>query len=139
MSLFSQFATDTSKEIGGVPVTYGPNEDGSVPTFFLRRQGRSNKAYTKAIEKETRPIRRQIELGTLTNEQGDPIIMGVFIKTILVGWENVQDVDGKEIQFSEENATDLFKKLPDLYEDLQSKAASAALFRDESLESEAKN
>ena len=139
MSIFKQFATDQTKEIEGVEVSYGFNDDGTEIKFFISRMSKSNKAYSKALEKATRPYRRQFELGTMDEKKAEEIFKEVFCSTILKGWENVQDDDGKNMDFSVQGAKFLFQSLPDLYQDLQEKANSAALFREEMVEEEAKN
>ena len=139
MSLFEQFETDNAKEIEGVPVKYAPNADGTIPTFYLSRMGKANKKYSKALDKATKPYARQMQLGTLAEETAEDLFRGVFVKTVLKGWENVRGKDGLELEFTPENAADLFKKLPDLYDDLQEKARSAALFREEINEADAGN
>ena len=139
MSLFEQFETDNAKEIEGVPVKYAPNADGTIPTFYLSRMGKANKKYSKALDKATKPYARQMQLGTLAEETAEDLFRGVFVKTVLKGWENVRGKDGLELEFTPENAADLFKKLPDLYDDLQEKARSAALFREEVNEADAGN
>ena len=139
MSLFDQFETDSAKEIEGVPVKYAPNKDGTVPTFFLSRMGKANKKYSKALDKATKPYARQMQLGTLDEATAEELFRGVFVKTVLKGWENVRGKDGEDLAFTPENASDLFKKLPDLYDDLQEKARSAALFREEVTEADAGN
>jgi hypothetical protein len=139
MSLYTQFKTNAEKEVEGVEIQYGPNEDGTIPTFIISRMGKSNKAYTKALEAATRPYRRQIELGTMNNDTAETLFIGVFAKTVLKGWKNVRDESGAEIAFSEKAAVKLLTDLPEMYDDLQEKAKSASLFREESLEDEAKN
>lgn len=139
MSLFKQFGTDAAAETAGVKVEFGPNEDKTVPTFHLSRMGKSNKRYSKALELATRPYRRQIELGTMSNDVADKLFLEVFVSTILLGWDNVQDREGKAMAFTKENAVELMGQLPELYDDLQEKAKSAALFRETALEDEAKN
>lgn len=139
MSIFKQFATDQTKEIEGVEVSYGFNEDGTEIKFFISRMSKSNKAYSKALEKATRPYRRQFELGTMDEKKAEEIFKDVFCSTILKGWENLQDHNGEHIPFNKDQAISLFGLLPDLYQDLQEKANSAALFREEMLEDEAKN
>ncbi|MCW2763977.1 MAG: hypothetical protein JWR85_4178 [Marmoricola sp.] len=149
MSLHEQFATNPEKETNGVPVTFAPNKDKTVPTFYVSRLGKSNKAYAKEMEKRTRPYRRQIELKTIDPEVAESIFMDVFIATIMRGWDNVElpilDAEGKptketeKVPFTEGNAKRLFTELPDLYDDLQEQARDAGNFRDEVLEAEAKN
>ena len=139
MSLFAQFKTDERKEVEGVPVQYAPNGDGTIPTFFLSRMGKTNKKYTKELNRATKPFSRQLQTDTLPPEQAESIFMGVFVKTVLKGWANVRDEDGNELAFTVENATALFKKLPDLYDDLTEQAKSAALFREADIEADAGN
>lgn len=139
MSLREQFATNKTAEISGVWVEYGPNSDGTVPRFKISRMSKANKAYTKALEKATKPHRRSIELETMDENLAEKIFMKVFVSSVLLDWENVQHDDGVGISFREENAIDLFDALPELYDDLQDKAKKASLFREMELEAEAGN
>ena len=167
MSLYDQFQTNPDKETNGVPVAFAPNQDKTIPIFTLARMGKMNKEYTKALEKATRPYRRQIELKTMDPDVAESVFMDVFIQTILRGWQNVQlpvKVDGKPVYeldeatgavkldakkkpmrkvevlaFNETNARRLFTELPDLYEDLQAEAVTVSNYHDEMLEDEAKN
>lgn len=146
MSLKDQFATNAAKEAEGVQVQYGANDDGSIPSFTLSRMAKSNKKYSKALEAATRPYRRQIELGTMNNDVAERLFMGVFVDTVLKSWDNIKlsDVTGNESDngfapLTKENAISLFNNLPEMYEDLQEKAKSASLFREEVIEEEAKN
>jgi hypothetical protein len=139
MSLFSEFKTNKSAEIEGVEVPYSKNDDGTIPTFRIARMGRSNSNYRKTLERETRPFRRQMELETLSNEMADEITLKVFVSSILLGWNNVQDENGQEIPFNQENAIALMRNLPDLYDDLSNKASKASLFRDAMMERDSKN
>lgn len=139
MSLFDQFETDDSKEVEGVEVQYAPNKDGSIPTFLLSRMGKKNKKYQKYLDKMTKPVSRQLSLGTLSEEESDRIFVDVFVTTVLKGWNNVLGRDGKPMAFNKENGIMLMKALPDLYDDLTEKAKSAALFRDDTNEDDAKN
>lgn len=146
MSLVKQFGTDVEKECEGVAIQYGSNEDGSIPAFHISRMSRSNVRYTKRLEVATRPYRRQIELGTLDNDVAERIFMQVFVDSVLKGWENIKlsDVTGIEddegfATFNKENAMKLFERLPELYDDLQAQAKSAAIFKDEEIEDATKN
>ena len=63
----------------------------------------------------------------------------VFVKSILLGWENITDAEGKKMDFTERNAMKLFNDLPDIYEDLFEQSSKASLFREASMEEDAKN
>ena len=139
MSLYADFKTNLKLENEGVKIEYGPNEDGTIPAFWISRMNKSNKAYSKAVEAEMKPYRRQIQLGTMNNDLAEQLLRKVFVKSILKGWENVRSEDGAELEFGHEQALKLFSDLPELYEDLRAKAESLAIFREEELAEDAKN
>lgn len=138
-SLFKQFKTDSRKETEGVLVTYGPNDDKTIPGFRLLRRNGSNQRYAKVLERETYPYRRLIELGTLDNKISERVFMRVFCLAVLIGWDNVQDEQGVSIPFNLDNAMKLFQELPDLYDDLFTQSNKIALFKQETFEADAKN
>lgn len=146
MSLSREYKTDSEKEISGVPVEVGHNDDGSIPTFILARASKTNKAYQAALTKAAAPFQRQIQLKIDVSVQLEKAFMEVFCDTVLRGWSNVlmSDVTGNEADkgfadFSKNNATLLFKRLPDLYDYLQEQSNSASLFLDATREESAKN
>lgn len=139
MSLYKNFATNNDLENKGVELSYGINEDKTEIIFYVARAGKANKAYQKALEVTFKPYRRSIQLGTMTEELASKLTLDVFATTILKGWENVQDENGKAMAFNKENAIKLLTDLPELYDDLTEKANNVANFRDETLEEDAKN
>jgi hypothetical protein len=138
-SLFKQFQTDSKKEQEGVEVTYAPNDDGTIPTFIITRLGQSNQRYAKALETATAPYRRLIDIGALDKKRERTILVDVFCSSVLLGWRDVQDTEGKLIPFNYANAKMLFETLPELYLDLAEHAAKFTTFRAETRENDAKN
>lgn len=139
MSLYKAFETNEELENKGIELTVAENSDGTPIKFFVARAGKSNKKYQKALEITFKPYRRQIQLGTMSEEAATALMTEVFATTILKGWENVRDKEDKPLAFNKENAVALLTKLPDLYETLSSAAGDAANFRDETLAEDAKN
>lgn len=139
MTIYSQFQTDPAKENDGVPIEYGLNDDGTVPTFVISRTNRNNKIYAAAVDRETKPIRRMLDSGNLPPAQADKVYLKIFVKSILKGWTNVYGKDNQLLPYNEENAMILMQDLPDLYDELQDASKRVANFRLESLEVEAKN
>jgi hypothetical protein len=139
MSIFNQFETNQDAEKEGVWVEYGENDDGSVPAFKISRMSKSNKKYSKALERATRPHRRAIELETMKDDTAERVFLEVFVDTVLLDWKNIKTRKGEEMVFSKKSALDLMKSLPELYDDLQDKAKKASLFRQDVLEEEAGN
>ena len=141
MSLYKKFKTNTDIESQGVEIALqgAENPDGTVPTFLISRMGGSNKAYTKALERGTKPFRRQNQMGMLPEETLRPIVRKAFCETVLKGWRNVLDENDQPISYSEQNALKLMTDLPDVYEILQQEAMDLSNFRDKAIEAEAKN
>jgi len=138
-SLFKKFETNPDKETQGTIIEFEPNEDGTVPSFRIARAGGANKRYAIEVEREARPYRRQLELGTMKSEVSEALMRKVFVHTILLDWSNVQGKDDKPIEYNEENAIALMTKLPDLYDALLKASQDASLFKDDELEQVTKN
>lgn len=139
MSLYSQFQTDAELERKGILLEYGETEDGKPICIRIARAGGANKSFEKRMEAETKPIRRQLQNETANNAQLLKILRKVYAETVVLGWENVQDRDGKPIPFTVDNCIQLFTDLPDLFTDVQEQSRRAALFRAQLREADAKN
>lgn len=145
MSLQKLFKTDTNLETAGIIVDYGPNEDlpegpQGRPTmqFRVARAGGANQAHSKALTQLTKPHRRAIQLGQLSNELAKSIDRQAWLETCLLGWSNIT-LDGQLLEFSRENAERLFTALPDLYADLREQSNNMSLYREEMLEADLGN
>lgn len=141
MSLYKKFKTDENKEVNGfrVELTEAVNQDGSIPVFIVGRIHEGNVNYSRAVDRASRPHRRQIQLGVFDNQKAERILRDVFIESVLLGWENVQDEKGNKLPFNKENAIKLFDDLPDLYKLLRSEAAEFENFKVSEREEDAKN
>jgi len=139
MSLFSDFETNPKAEKEGVLFPCGTNNDGSQCKFRLARAGKANKKYQKVLQAAMKPHRHAIDNDALKEEIAEEVMLDVFIKSILIGWDNVQDEEGKTIKYSQEKAKELMQQLPDLYDTLDKASKKAATFRDAIMKEEAKN
>jgi hypothetical protein len=139
MSLYTNYATDRAAELEGTDVSFGTNADGTLISFRLRRMSRTNTFYTKALNKATQPVAREIELDTLDDKRSDELMLDVFLDSVLVGWTGVRDRNDKPLEYSKEAAKQLFTDLPDLYSAVQDAARRAGNFREKQREADAKN
>lgn len=137
MSL-KNYKTDTNLEKDGVWVDYGPNDD--LPgkpnmRFRVARAGGSNLQYEKAMEHLTKPYRRLIQSGNLSNAQAKDLQRQAFLTACLRGWEGIS-MPGSDtpLPFSLENAQKLFQEVPDILTGLISEADGAAIYRETILE-----
>lgn len=139
MSLYKQFKTNDNLEKSGILLEYGENSKGKPIAIRIARAGGANTQYTKLIEARVKPYRRQIQNETIDRVMVEKLLRGVYAETIVLGWENVEDENGKELPFTVENCVKLFEDLPDLFQDIQEQSQRAALFRQDVLEKDSKN
>lgn len=148
MSLRKTFKTDKTAETEGVWIEVGINEHNSRPQRIkISRMSKSNKRYTKELERVTRPHSSAIQNETLDNELSAKLLREVFADTILLDWDNIpkseltgDDADAaEELAFTRENVLALFEELPDLYDDWEARAKKSAAFRETERENAAKN
>lgn len=139
MSLYAQFETDKVFEQDGIYLEYGPASNGKPIRFKVARAGGANKGYSKSLEKFSRMHRVALENETLSNDVAKKALLDVFCTSVLLGWENVEDRDGKPLPFTRDNAIALMTDLPDLYDNIQKQASKAALFRKAEMEDDLKN
>lgn len=139
MSLYKQFKTDDNLEKEGIFLEYGESSTGKPIRIKIARSGGANVAYAKCMESRVKPYRRQIQNETMDTFLAERLIKEVYAETVVLGWENVEDVDGKPLPFNTENCVALFNDLPDLFKDIQDQSQRAALFRSEVRQADAKN
>jgi hypothetical protein len=140
--LFTQFETDPKLEREGVKVEYlGDDEDANKtpPTFTIARAGGANVAYDTMMDQKLKPLRRRLQADNVNNKELEKITKEVWIATVLKGWQNVKDQNGDVLEFSQNAATELFNKLPELYEDLRQQSLKVSMYRAANLDEAAKN
>ena len=78
-------------------------------------------------------------MGSIPPKLAEKIYKDIFIKTVLKGWENVQNKKGEVVPYSEGHARGLMETLPRLYQELTQRANDIETFKAEAREEEAKN
>ena len=139
MSLYKLFKTNENLETDGIWLEYGQTADGKPIRIKIARAGGHNSAFSKALEKATRPYRKAIQTGMLDNKTADKLYKEVFADTVVLDWINVEGPDGQPMEFKRENVLKLFDDLPDLFADLREQANNVALFREEVREADLGN
>lgn len=144
--IYGAFKTDKGLEQAGVYLDYGKFR------VKVARAGGSNKAFARLLEAKLRPYQRAIKTETIDPELAEKIMLDVYARTVVVGWETKVEKDGKEewqpllqnaqgdlVKPSPEAIAELFKALPDLFADIQEQTNKAAIFREAVLETNAGN
>ena len=123
-NLYGAYSADPEMESGvGVTLNFG------VCQIHTRRAGGSNKRYADALRKMTQPFRRQIQNDTVDPDKLNEVFMRCYSRTVVLGWENVTDREGKKLEFNEVNFVQVMKDLPDLWLQLQDECTKLSNFR----------
>lgn len=141
MSLYSTFKTDGNLEKDGIELEYGfLNEDPTKPIRIrIARSGGSNLRFAKILEAKTKPHRRSIQTETIDKKLSEQLFKEVYAESVILGWSNVQDENGVDLEFSRDNVIKVLTDLPDLWADIREQSNKAALFRQDVLETDAGN
>lgn len=128
--IYKTYGTDKSLEQNGILLDVGPGFKGLPATVRIARAGGANTAFTSLVEFKMKPYRRQIQNDMMDRKVADNLMREVYVKTVILGWENMTDAEGNELPFTEENALKVLEDLPDLWADIQQVSQKAALFRE---------
>lgn len=104
--IISSIQTDSKLELHGVWKPFG--HDGKV---LVARHG--NPKFNDELRREMEPFRDELSRSTISDDQAETIMSRVMSKTILLGWENIQNEDKSQIKYSQENAFELLEAYPE--------------------------
>lgn len=140
-SLYDTYETDPQLEKEGVHLEVGMTKDGEkIVTIQLRRAGGANQQFAKVFELKSKPYRRVMEIpGALDPAVQERVMREVYVDSVVVGWENMEDREGNPIPYSKQAALKLFADLPDLFRRVVKESQEMDLFRRIVVEEEAKN
>lgn len=128
------FKNNVDREIEGVNLVYGDTK------IKVARAGGANKRFSSALERESKPHRRAIELGVLDDEAARQMMIRVYSSTVILDWENMVDpVSGDSILFSYDNCVQVMSDYPDLFASVMEEAKRLSNFQTEAREADAKN
>lgn len=140
MSLFSQFQTDQNAEIDGIELDYGIDSRVNERILIrVARAGGSNAKFAKLWDAKTKPYRRQIQTDTLDNATAERLIHEVYAEAVVLGWSGVYDRNGNKLDYTVANCIQLFKDLPELFNDIRQVVTNISAFRVQEREEDAKN
>lgn len=134
MNAYEMFKTDDKKEQEvGVVLDYGEFQ------IHIVRAGGSNKKFAQTLQRKMKPYRRQVETDTMADGIAEKLLAEAYAETVILGWKNVKDREGKIMECTRENVVKLLLDLPELFKDIQTQANNVSLFRSEEKEADVKN
>jgi|WetSurMetagenome_2_1015567.scaffolds.fasta_scaffold998139_1 hypothetical protein len=135
MSLYKQFKTNTSLEVGGKWFEVNPpNDDGTKAGFLMARRSSKNTKFAAAMERVVRTHRDELDRGAMPPEESRRILVETFVDTVLKDWRHVRGEDERELKFTRDNALKLFNDLPDLFDTLQVQSGLITNYQDKLIE-----
>lgn len=141
MSLKKVFKTDPSKEKSGVWISVSQGEGSPDCEFLVAPMGPSNKKYTAALQASQKKYRHTFK--TMSSQKLNEIFVEVFVDTVLLDWNNVEEYrmeqSAKTMEFNKDNAKFLLTDLPQVLELLSKEAADFSNFVEVQTEVDAKN
>lgn len=127
-NLYEQFGTDTNLEQDGVVLSFGG------PSFRVRRAGGANRKYKAVFNAKMRPHARALANDSLGEEKSNELLLDIFFDSIMVGWQDVTDREGNELEYNRANFSKLMKDLPDLWGTLREEAGNVKNFQAQTAE-----
>jgi hypothetical protein len=117
-NLYHLFETDKELELKGIQLKFGDS------TFRVKRAGGANRDFDTKFQEKTRQVSSQLQMAALSPEQSDQILMEVYFEAVMLGWEDVTDRAGAELEFNLKNFVQVMTDLPDLWRGLRTGAAN---------------
>ena len=125
MSIYKKYKQNKSLESEGITFQVGDAK------FLVRRYDVKVPEVRAAYEKAIKPYVKKIKANLVEAEEAMDIEREMFVKTCVIGWEDVVNENGESIPFSVSNAIELFKDLPDLYTDLKNYASDRENYKED--------
>lgn len=133
MSAYDMFESDAKAEKAGTWIGLG------TMRFKIARAGGANSDFIKLASQRFKPYQAAINADTMPKEIADDLVVGIFVDTIVLDWENVYGRDKQLIPFSKEACRKLLTDLPNLFTELQQASMKVSNFQKENLEAAAGN
>lgn len=119
--LEKEFATDEKSELEGIWENVGTGAK-----VLVARVG--NKNYTERFKRLGKGLQRQLDRGTLPEDNQAAILISIMADTILLDWEGFAD-KGEVIIYSKDKAKEVLKKYPDFRQFVWDIANDVELYR----------
>lgn len=133
MNIYERYELDQRRLEEGTPIDLG---DGAK--IWMSFADTSNVRYHAAIDRHTRPHRKQLQQESLPPDVMQGVMRKVYAEMV-VRWEGVTDREGAPIPCNRENAERLFEELPVVFNMVQDHAQRLASYLAHREEEDVKN
>ena len=124
----------------------GVNLDYGAFYINIARAGGANKAFTRFVSERTKPFKRLIQEDRMPEDIAEDLALDAMVATVVKGWGSKKHghgkmigKDGEAIEYTSANVKQLFKDLPELFQDIYEQARKVSVFRTTEAEEDSKN
>ena len=114
----------------GVWFTVDLGDGGPPLRFLVARYGRTNRKWLALKTKFNREHGRRVDAGLMSPEEIEDAQRLIFCQSVLLDWENVNDVDEKPIPYTPEAGAKLLKEFDVLYDYLMDESVQAQNYQE---------
>lgn len=137
--LYAKNQLDKAKESEGQRFDYDLNSRNEQISFIVAREGGGNIAYNNLAEQIFKPHRRAIQHGKIDPVFLETLLAKIYAKTVIKGWEGVENENNEPLPFTEENCIKVLTDLPVLFDAIKEFARDYTQFLLEGVKEDAKN
>lgn len=137
--LYQKNRTNGTAESDGKKLEFDLNSKGDMITFTVAREGGMNTEYQKAAEEIFKPYRRQLMHNKIDPVLLEKLLARLYSRTVVKGWENVEDENCQPLPFNQENCYKLLTDLPIVFDAIKEFARDYTNFLLESLQADVGN
>jgi len=114
MEFAKAFGVDEQLELNGqwFVLNNEKQPDGSIIEVAVKIARTNNSRYRELLRQKLRPIQQSLQKGFFDGDSGDPILIEVMAKTIVLDWKGFTE-NGKPLAYSVEKAQDMLTKYKD--------------------------
>lgn len=98
--------------------------------FHIKRFDGTNPQVKALMAKYYKPFAKTIEMGAMSDEKQNEILIRVFVESSMLGWTGIE-IDGEPKEFEVETAVKLLKMLPIMASNLIAHASDFKNFRED--------
>lgn len=137
-SLYGTFGTDPVLAKQGIIVEYELAK-GKKVEFKIKKAGARNQDWKLLYNQLMKPHAEEIEANSITEEDHGKLLSELYAKSVVLGWNGVEDSEGQAVPFTIQNCMELMQFMPELLSNIIADSHDRSNFRHEEMEATAKN
>ena len=137
-NLYSTYGSEKELEARGVVIDYElANKE--IFSIKIKRAGARNQEWKKLYNQIMKPHAQEIADGKLSEDENKKLLADIWSRAVVIGWSNLRDGEGNEVEFSQSTCFELLCTFPDLLNEVIADSHLRSNFQHEEMVATAKN